>query len=216
MDVDEVEEFLAHYGVKGMKWGVRRSKTGGSESSGEKRSPEEKAARRATAKKVAIGTGLLIAAAGAAYAANSMSKNGSLPISSLNRKAPKAAEAKELVSKVIESPKNIVYATRGKNKGFSIYDSGGLQEPFSALENAGLMSGRNEIRPGNIRKLKDGSVAASMDDPLGRTDSAGRVIPHMMIIPKSMSTGIENIGDVASKIWPLLADRYAPTYDPQA
>ena len=214
-DIPEVEDFLAHFGVKGMKWGVRRDKSRGSESSREKRSPEEKAALRAKAKKVAIGTGVLVAAAGAAYVANSMSKKGSLPISSLNRKPPKAAEVKKLVDKAVESPTSLVFSTRTKNKGFSIYDKGGLSNPFGALESAGMITGRNELQPGNIRKLKDGSVAAVMHDPRGRKDSAGRVIPHSMIIPKSMSAGIDSISDVASKIWPLLEDRYAAMYDPK-
>jgi len=53
--VSEVDKFLAHYGVKGMKWGVRRD-----------RSPEAKAARRAATKKAVKQT---LVVAGATYVA---------------------------------------------------------------------------------------------------------------------------------------------------
>lgn len=37
---DKVEDFLAHYGVKGMKWGVRKSTSSGGSSSSDSASPK--------------------------------------------------------------------------------------------------------------------------------------------------------------------------------
>ena len=64
---------LQHFGVKGMKWGVR--KASGSQSSARKNAEgsvsdeERKAQRRATAKKIAIGVAAVAAVAGVSYVA---------------------------------------------------------------------------------------------------------------------------------------------------
>ena len=58
----ETEEFLAHYGVKGMKWGVRR-KSGGSDSSSNSQTGSAKPKRKIDKKKVAIAAGIVGGAA---------------------------------------------------------------------------------------------------------------------------------------------------------
>lgn len=58
----ETEEFLAHYGVKGMKWGVRRDR-GRSDSSSRSQSGSEKPKRKIDKKKVAIAAGVIGGAA---------------------------------------------------------------------------------------------------------------------------------------------------------
>ena len=62
MHTMETEEFLAHYGVKGMKWGVRR-KSGGSDSSSNSQSGSAKPKRKIDKKKVAIAAGIVGGAA---------------------------------------------------------------------------------------------------------------------------------------------------------
>ena len=62
MHTTETEAFLAHYGVKGMKWGVRR-KSGGSSSSDNAQSSSEKPKRKIDKKKVAIAAGIVGGAA---------------------------------------------------------------------------------------------------------------------------------------------------------
>lgn len=93
MTEDSTEDFLEHYGVKGMKWGVRRARN-------HKQSRAEKSlnrqlrkagnayrsapdSRKENAKKVAkIGAGIA-AAAGAAYVGHKIATGGSVKASSL-------------------------------------------------------------------------------------------------------------------------------------
>lgn len=81
------DNYLAHHGVKGMKWGVRRSRTArlysdgsgrrarGSSSSGEMTAEQRSARRRKIAKGIAIGVGSAAAAAGLAYAGSKYLKS---------------------------------------------------------------------------------------------------------------------------------------------
>ena len=62
---DAYDDYLAHYGVKGMKWGVRKDRK---RSSRQPRTEEQKAKRKQVAKKVAIGVGSAAVVAGGAYA----------------------------------------------------------------------------------------------------------------------------------------------------
>lgn len=62
MHPTETEAFLAHYGVKGMKWGVRR-KSEGSSSSDNAQSSSKKPKRKIDKKKVAIAAGIVGGAA---------------------------------------------------------------------------------------------------------------------------------------------------------
>jgi hypothetical protein len=61
------EDLLIHFGIKGMKWGVRKSKSS-SDSSGKKMS---------TKKKVAIGAGVAVGAAAVAFA---LTRRGKVPV----------------------------------------------------------------------------------------------------------------------------------------
>ena len=73
-EFDSPEAALAHFGVKGMKWGVRKS--------------GPPSTRAATAKKVgktaAKGVGYATVLAGSAFVAHQLVKSGSTPVSSIN------------------------------------------------------------------------------------------------------------------------------------
>ena len=87
---DFSDDFLAHYGVRGMKWGVRRSRGGyigkASRAKGNKatkqRTPEQVARRKQIAKRVALGAGAAALAGAAAYGAY---KYGGSPNAAMNR-----------------------------------------------------------------------------------------------------------------------------------
>jgi hypothetical protein len=72
-------EELVHFGVRGMKWGVRKSQSSGSSGSIPK--------KMSTKKKVAIGVGGAVLVAGAAFATYKLKSNGKLPILEVGKAA---------------------------------------------------------------------------------------------------------------------------------
>src|SRR6478609_6785141 len=152
---EETDAFLAHYGVKGMRWGVRRPISSAEPAGND---AANAAARRARIKKVAISAGVLAVAAGGAYVTYKLAKDGKLPVKSLNRASVSAG--KKMVEKAATvdiEPSSVIHGSR-------------------------------------------------------RKDAAGRTIPHEVIIPKSMSEGINNLDDVVSKIWPMLKPEHDAMY----
>lgn len=98
------EEFLAHFGVPGMKWGKRKARddSGGSRSSKSSSSnqngsaPAKKGLSRN--QKVAIGVGVgAVAVVGTALVLRSMNKNMKLPVSAL-RNNPSTATGQSILS----------------------------------------------------------------------------------------------------------------------
>lgn len=195
---DEVDEFLKHFGVKGMRWG-RRKGSDSSSSERRKMTPEEK---KAIAKKVAIATGTLLLAAGTAYAAHSLQTQGHTKMSDVhaNPKAKQAADS------VLSDPITVLHASRGKNKGFRFYSDGQSPSPLQEFDKA-FPEGDREAR--TLFKKYDGKIAATFSDPEGRKDHAGRVIPHSVVIPKTMTDGINSLDDVINKIWPIVKEDYS-------
>ena len=123
----EYTPYLVHYGVKGMKWGVRRTDAqlararGKSGASNSKTSDADKEKRRATAKKVATATAAVVTVAAAAtiYAKNKdaidgfVSKYADKAIT--NYEAAKKKTAADKAAKMISKHLNDgVYAERNK------------------------------------------------------------------------------------------------------
>lgn len=192
---DEVDEFLAHFGVKGMRWGHRKS---AQSSERQKMTPEEK---KAIVKKVAIGTGTLLLAAGAAYVGHAVATKGDTKIADL----PDNTEAKKKAEAVSSEPITVMHMSRGKNNGFRFYNDGQSPSPLSEYDKG--FDGQQESH--SHFKKYDGKVAATFLDPEGRKDRAGRPIPHQVIVPKSMADGINNVDDVVAKIWPIIKEDYS-------
>lgn len=192
---EEVYLYLEHHGVKGMRWGVRKKRESSSDDS----------PKMSTTKKLAIGGGIIVAAAALTAGAIYAKKRFSVPVSKIE--GSNAAKGANFVKDKLEEPAGIVHATRGKTKGFRFQQGGGLKDPFSAWEKAGgTASGSG---PDFVRHGKDNSlIYARFMDPEGRKDQSGRLIPHEVIIPRSLSKGISNIDDVVKKIWPMIKDGY--------
>lgn len=218
MRLGETQEFaspgeaLAHYGVKGMKWGVRKEDvtfdTSTSGGKAPKTDAERKAIRRARAKKVAIGTGILVAAAGAGFVAYKLHQNGNLSLSQM-RKASKTqtAATKKIVDKVFHDQTDVIHVARGKNVGYGFLRKGGIPNYYQEAEKY-----LADPVDGAFNPLPDGRIVARLLDPAGRKDFAGRPIGHDMIIPKSMAASIHNMDDVEKHIWPKLKLAYDAYY----
>lgn len=210
-------EYILHYGIKGMRWGVRKEDaTSGQSRSTSAQKLDEKNERRAKAKKVAIGVGILVAAAGAAYVTKNLSDNHNLKMKEIRHQAAinakKAAHAKANAESIMQEPTRPILASRGKNIGYHILDSGGVQNPVGLLDALGLTtSGSNELAPGEMRKMA-GKIAAVLPDPEGRKDHAGRPLNHSIVIPRSMASDINSMDDVLQKVWPMLKPTYEEMY----
>lgn len=173
---------IKHYGVKGMKWGVRKERT-----------PMTREERIAVSKKAAIGTGVLVGAVGAAIVASQLKTKGDTPVSDL----PKKAETPDL--------QDLFLASRSKNRGYRVMRDGQHPSPLDLMDD--VFGSNLEQQPNTLHDSSKG-LGVLLMDPEGRKDRAGRVISHSIIIPNSMKSGINNSDDVVRDIWPLIKDDY--------
>jgi hypothetical protein len=72
-DEESVTAFLEHHGIKGMKWGVRRT--------GNQSSSETKSKLTSTQKKVILGSAAVAAVVGAAFVAHHLKSKGGVKVS---------------------------------------------------------------------------------------------------------------------------------------
>lgn len=176
---------IKHYGVQGMKWGFRKDKA-----------PMTRSEKIAVAKKAAIGTGVLVGAVGAALVSSKLKEVGDKPISDIT-----------------ESPRDLpnldglFLASRSKNSGYRVMNDGNHPSPLDLMDSV-FGSGLNDSSNNNRLYDSPKGMGVNLDDPEGRTDRAGRVISHTIIIPNSMKSGINNADDVVRDIWPLIKEDY--------
>lgn len=206
-------EELVHFGVKGMKWGIRKNQ----ESSSQTNSGNSQKSSRLTdrQKKVLKGTaiiaGTLVLTAGTVYAKPTLSQNGKGSFKKVSQNAKTMKKGAEATRKVLQEPTDLIYGTRAKYHGFTLLKKGDTPDVLSIFEK-GL--GRDRLDVDNFfEKFDGGKIAASFLDLQGRKDFAGRVIPHMIIIPADKAQGINSIDDVKTKIWPTLEKTYQAFYD---
>ncbi|ASM62284.1 hypothetical protein SEA_NIGHTMARE_8 [Arthrobacter phage Nightmare] len=193
---NEVDDFLIHYGVKGMKWGRRKDRP-----EGESRfTPEQKAKIKRAA--VVAGTVAIVGALaiGTAYVA----KNS-------NAKVPPKVDSKAAEALVKEKLEDLIHATRGKERGFSLYKTGGLNSPLAEYDKAFDDQQNSTV----FKRYGDNNekVAVRFPDPDGRKDAAGRVIPHEIILPEALSKGVTNLDEAVAKVWPMVRDNVEARYN---
>ncbi len=191
---DVVDDFLAHYGVRGMKWGIRK------ESSNGPRKPLTKKQKLAVAGTAAAGVTAIVA--GAFIAARYNVKLKDMKVSS---------EAKAKAEKILETPTDYIYVSKpfrgsGTRTDLKFVSKGQTKDFFTIFDKAGLND--TDKGPGYFRKMDNGDVAAVLSDMFGRVDDAFRPIPHIVLIPANKASGLNSIQDVIEKHGPELEKRY--------
>lgn len=212
-DITSEDLELFHYGIKGMKWGVRRKEgPDGTVSSNVKSKDKEPGryslknpkVRRAAIAGVAV-TGIV---AGAFVATHYGKKLSGIDPKTVRAGAEKARE-------ILERPTDIIYLSKahkgsGVTKGgvetttFNFISKGNTKDYFDIFDKAGL----NESDAPPFRKMPNGDVAALFGDLLGRVDAAGREVPHAVLVPAEKAVGLNSVEDVISKYGPELESRY--------
>lgn len=106
-------------------------------------------------------------------------------------------------------PKQLIWATRGRSWGFRFLLDGGFADPLPEYESAFV--GVGEEPAGWSRA--EGKVALRFPDPVGRADTAGRVIPHEFVIFGEFAEGICSVEDGLRKVWPIVEFAYGQVWD---
>lgn len=86
-----------------------------------------------------------------------------------------------------------IWATRGKDWGFTFLRDGDLTDPLPTYEAA-------------FEGTDPTLTALRFHDPEGRTDRAGRVIEHDFVFVDALEAHTQD------EVWPLVAEEYARRY----
>ena len=106
-------------------------------------------------------------------------------------------------------PESLIWATRGRSWGFQFLLNGGLRDPLAEYERAfAEVAGE----PVAWHRQSD-RCALRLTDPLGRRDTAGRVIPHDFVLFGDLADRIQSVEDGLEQIWPIVADAYSLIWD---
>lgn len=103
----------------------------------------------------------------------------------------------------------LIWATRGRTWGFRFLRDGGFADPLPEYDEAfaGIGAG-----PSAYQRIGT-TVAVRFPDPIGRKDSAGRVIPHELVVFPPLSDQVDTVDDALEKVWPLVAEEYETAWD---
>lgn len=102
-----------------------------------------------------------------------------------------------------------IWATRGKTWGFRFRRGAGFTDPLGPYDDAfvGLENEREVCR------RRGELVALRFEDPLGRVDRAGRVIPHEFVVFPPLGDDVNSVEDGLRVVWPLVADEFARDWE---
>lgn len=211
------ENYLEHFGVKGMKWGVRKDRKKTNQSSnqdvsldGSEQAKKKLDLKDPRVKKAAVAAAGVTAIVAGAYV---LSKGG-VSVNSL--KSSTVKKGAEKTKDIFEEASDIIYVSKphkdaGVTKdgivktGLSFVTTGKTKDFFTIFDDAGL----NKDGAEPFKKLSNGDVATIFKDLLGREDAAGRVIPHLVFIPKEQAVGLNSVEDVIDKFGPRLEKEYS-------
>jgi hypothetical protein len=100
---------------------------------------------------------------------------------------------------------SVIWATRGRTWGFRFLLTAGFRDPLPRYEQAYEGLGDAET----IWARVGPAVALRLPDPLGRTDEAGRIIPHDFVLFGNLAVVTSSLEIGRSTVWPLVAGAYA-------
>jgi hypothetical protein len=210
---EEVDAFLAHHGIKGMHWGVRKAQESSTSGVSSVKSPSD----HAKLKKAAIIGGSIAGAALIAGGTYYLAKNGKLPTSSLNFND--VSKGKNFVETSVKKspvePTDIVHVSRGKNIGYKILKNGNLPDYLPEIGKASLDDGSyTRLQPGQYRRYGANleKAALSFHDPEGRKDASGRTIVHDVILSKEHAHDVTDFDSAKKKAWALVKDDFDEFY----
>lgn len=104
---------------------------------------------------------------------------------------------------------SMIWATRGRTWGFRFLLDAGQRDPLPDYERAFEDLGDEPT----AWHRRGGRVALRIQDPLGRRDSAGRVIPHEFVLIGDLAATVDSVEDGLNKVWPLVSEKYASIWE---
>ncbi|MGJ0120296.1 hypothetical protein ACQ7HM_13930 [Williamsia sp. MIQD14] len=104
---------------------------------------------------------------------------------------------------------SVIWATRGRTWGFRFILDAGHSDPLQEYERAF----GDEWDAPTAWHRHDGRVALRFPDPLGRHDSAGRVIPHEFVLFGDLADAVDSVEDGVNTVWPLVSEMYAHMWE---
>ena len=103
----------------------------------------------------------------------------------------------------------LIWATRGRSWGFRFLRDGGFPDPLPVYDHAFAGTEGESTTYQHIGS----QVALRFADPDGRSDEAGRVIPHDIVVLPPLANDIRSIDDGLRIVWPLIADAFESLWD---
>ena len=106
---------------------------------------------------------------------------------------------------------SLIWATRGLTWGFRFLLKGDLRDPLQEYEEAFASTDSDQ----ELCRPTGDTVALRFPDPEGRTDTAGRVIPHDFVISGPLAAEIDSVNDGRRLIWsrPEISRHFAEIWD---
>jgi hypothetical protein len=105
---------------------------------------------------------------------------------------------------------NLIWATRGRSWGFRFLSDGGYEDPlpvYDAAFNDGVDAPEFwRTTPPTADWPALGALRFL--DPLGRTDTAGRVIPHEFVVFDEWTSRIKSVEEGRQSVWPEVSDEF--------
>jgi hypothetical protein len=103
----------------------------------------------------------------------------------------------------------LIWSTRGRHWGHRFLRSGGSSDPLVDRDRAFV--GADEYS--EVCNRRGGTLALRFEDPEGRTDAAGRIIVHELIVSDPNTGSVNSVEDGIAAYWPHLAEEYSQVWD---